>query len=286
MTLKSSNPGWRSLLFVGADQPARIAKAGARGADAIILDLEDAVPTAAKAAARVGLDHAIASLADQRQSVVVRINAPWRLAVADLEAAIRPGVAAIMVPGCESTGRLATLDEMLGEWEAERRLDAGSVGVIALVESAAGLMNLERLARAPRVIGLALGTEDLALDMAVAPSAALLDLPSRQLAIAAHAAGVMALAVPISIAIFADQEAYGSACAAGRAYGVNGAICIHPRQVAIANATFRPSPAELAEARALLAAWQSRGDSGVLVLDGRMIDLPVVERARRLVARN
>lgn len=284
MTLRPTPAGWRSLLFVGADRPDRIAKAAECGADAVILDLEDAVPAAAKSMARAGLPDAIVRVAAARMPVVVRINAAWRDAVADLAAAVRTEVAAIMVPGCADPARLQTLAEMIGEWEAERGLPIGAIGVVALVESAAGLENLTAIARAPRVIGLALGTEDLALDLAVAPSAAMLDLPSRRIALAARAVGAMALAVPISIAAYADDDAYRSACAAGRAHGVTGAICIHPRQVAAANAVFRPGTQELAEARAVITAWAERGDSGVIALDGRMIDLPVVERARRLVA--
>ena len=284
MRAKLENPRWRSLLFVGADRQDRIGKAAERGAEAVILDLEDAVPAGAKPAARTALAGAVERLAALGQPVVVRINGGGNEAVADLDAAVRPGVGAIMVPGCEQPSQLVRLDEMVGEQEAARGVPAASIGIVALVESAAGLMNLSALASAPRVIGLALGTEDLALDMGAAPTGALLDLPSRQMAIAAHAAGIMALAVPISIATYADQDAYRAACAAARAYGVTGAICIHPLQVAIANAMFRPDAQEVEKARAVIAAWEARGDSGVIAVNGRMIDLPVVERARRLIA--
>jgi len=277
-------PLWRSLLFVGADQIDRIAKISQLGADAVILDLEDAVPATAKADARAGLSALIAQLTDAGQTVVVRINAGWRDAMADLEAAVKPGVTAIMVPGCEHPARLETLAEIIGEWEVERGLSHASVSLLALVESAAGLENLTAIAQASRVIGLALGTEDLALNMAAAPTPALLDLPTRRIALAARARNLMALAVPISIAAYADADAYRAACDRARDYGVTGAICIHPAQVNAANAAFRPNDRELAEARAILAAWANRGDRGVVVLGGQMIDLPVVERSRRLIA--
>ncbi|MFK4794108.1 HpcH/HpaI aldolase/citrate lyase family protein [Sphingobium sp. ZW T5_29] len=279
------NPGWRSLLFVGADQPERIATIATRGADAVILDLEDAVPAHAKAGARAALPDAIATLTAQGQQVVVRINAGWRDAMADLEAALRPGVVAIMVPGCEQVDRLSVLWEMIAELAAERQLPH-LPGLVGLVESAPGLVNLPALAAFPQMIGLALGSEDLALGMGVSPTTDLLDLPSRQIALAAHAHDLMALAVPISIAAYADGDAYGAAAEAGRRWGVNGAICVHPAQVMIANETFRPSERDLDEARAILQAWEGRGDSGVVSWRGRMIDLPVVERARRLRADN
>lgn len=276
------NPGWKSLLFVGADQPDRIAKIATRGADAVILDLEDAVPTSGKAAARSALPDAIAKLVGQGQPLVVRVNSAWRDVMADLEVALQPGIAALMVPGCERTDRLHVLSEMIGELAAERQLDQ-KPGLIGLVESAAGLLNVNALAAIPHMIGLALGSEDLALDMGVGPDAELLDLPSRQVALAARAHDLMALAVPISIAAYADAEAYRTAAIRGRTWGVTGAICIHPNQVAIANAIFQPSERDLEEARLILEAWASRDGSGVVSLRGRMIDLPVVERARRLL---
>ncbi|HWV13586.1 MAG TPA: CoA ester lyase [Sphingobium sp.] len=276
------NPGWKSLLFVGADQPERIAKIATRGADAVILDLEDAVPAFGKAAARAALPDAIATLVSQGQPLVVRINSAWRDVMADLDAALQPGVSALMVPGCERVDRLSVLWEMISELAAERRLDH-TPGLIGLVESAAGLVNLPELAAFPQMIGLALGPEDLALDMGVSPSAELLDMPSRQMALAARAHDLMALAVPVSIAAYADADAYRAAAMTGRSWGVTGAICIHPTQVAIANAIFQPSEQDLEEARSILEAWASRDGGGVVSLRGRMIDLPVVERARRLL---
>ena len=274
---------WRSLLFVGADQRDKIARAATRGADAIILDLEDAVAPASKAGARRSLDDAIQTLAQEGQPTVVRINTPWRDAIADLDVAVRPGVSALMVPGCVSAQRLVTLAEMLSELELHHGLDS-PIGLIALVESAAGLTNLSAIAAAPRVIALAMGTEDLALDMHAAPTPALLDLPARQIALAARAHGLSSFAVPISIGAFADEDAYRSACLDARAYGVSGAICIHPTQIRIANAIFRPREAELDEAHAILAAWDDRGTKNVVSWNGKMIDLPVVQRARELLA--
>lgn len=280
-----ANPGWRSLLFVGADQPERIARIATRGADAVILDLEDAVMADAKAGARGALPDSIARLAGQGQPVVVRINSAWRDAMADLEVAVQPGVAAIMVPGCERVERLSVLREIVSELAAERCL-AHAPGIIGLVESAAGLVNLPALAAFPQMIGLALGSEDLALDMGVGPTPELLDLPARQIALAARAHGLMALAVPISIATYADTDAYRAAAEAGQRWGVSGAICVHPAQVAIANETFQPSARDLEEARAILQAWDARGDAGVVSLSGSMIDLPVAERARRMLAKD
>ena len=280
-------PAWGSLLFVPADDEARCAKACRAGADAVILDLEDGVAPAAKAAARARVAPAARALAEAGVAAVVRINAPWRAALADLEAAVGADVAAVMVPKAEDGARLAVLSDMIGELEAERGLEAGSTSLVALVETPAALARLPDIAAAPRVVGLALGTEDFCLGLGVAPTPAALDLPSRQIALAAAARGQMALAVPLSITQFRDIEAYRAAALAGAATGVNGAICIHPAQAAAANACFAPAEAELADARRVLDAWEraQAGGLAVTALDGRMIDLPVAERARRLVAR-
>lgn len=278
------HPAWRSLLFVSADDRARLVKVGDKGADAIILDLEDAVAPERKDAARRALPAEIARLHGEGQSVVVRVNAGWSALAADLDAAVRPGVAAIMLPKVEQGWRIEALAEMLAQREAERGLTAQGIGVIPLVESAAGLAALPDIASAPRVIAIALGSEDLSLSLGVVPSAAFLDLPARQIALAAACTGVMALGIPLSIAEFRDMDAYAGAAVLGRAYGVTGALCIHPAQIAAANRVFAPDETELASARAVLRAWDETNGCGVTSLDGRMIDLPVVLRARRLLA--
>ncbi|HRQ64195.1 MAG TPA: aldolase/citrate lyase family protein [Xanthomonadaceae bacterium] len=178
------------------------------------------------------------------------------------------------------------LGELLGELEAAHGADTGATGIVALVESAAALPVLDALSAQPRVAGLALGTEDFCIGLGVAPTPAVLELPSRQIALAASVRGQMALAVPLSIAAFREVDAYVAAVAAGAAWGVNGAICVHPLQVGAANTGFGADAAELDGARRVVAAWDAReAGAAVVALDGRMIDLPVVARARRLLAR-
>ncbi len=278
---------WRSALFVPASDPVRLAKAGQVGADAIIVDLEDSVPSAVKPAARETLAAAINTLSQTGAVIAVRINTPWLEALADLNAAVIAGVDAIVVPKAERTEHLAVIGEIIGEFEALRGLPPRAIGVVALVESPAGLTNALALATAQRVIGIALGSEDFALGLGVPPSPAVLALPVQHIALAAAVAGVMALAVPISIALFRAESACREAAEAARAVGASGALCIHPLQVAIANAAFGASPAELMQARGILDAWETADGvrTGVIVVDGQMIDLPVVERARHTLRR-
>jgi citrate lyase subunit beta/citryl-CoA lyase len=277
-------PSWRSLLFVPADRPDLAAKAARGEADAVIVDLEDAVAPAGKAEARASLSGTVAPLRKAGRPVVVRINVPWDLAYADLAAASAAGADAIMVPKTEGPDRLAVIGEMLGERPASggpRVLP----GLIALIESPQGLANLDRIARVHRLIGLALGSEDFSLAMGVQPTSKVLEHPCRMLALAAARAGVMGIAMPLSIATIADDAAWSEAVASARAVGLNGALCIHPRQVGLTNAGFAPSDHEVARAQRIVEAWDGGEGAGVFALDGAMIDLPVLLSARRTLER-
>lgn len=276
---------WRSALFVAANDVARIAKIHTRGADAVILDLEDAVPAADKPVARASIVATAEQLAALGQTVAVRINSNWCDAVADLEAAVLATVTALVVPKVECPHRLAVVAEMIFEWEVARGLPVGKIGVIALIESPAALARMAEIAAVPRVTGLALGTEDFSLALGVAPTPQSLDLPCRLLALAAAERELMALALPISIGAFDNDAAYANAISNARAVGLTGALCIHPKQVAALNAGFAPSERDLADAQAIVAAWDARGNVNAIKLGDRMIDPPVAERARRLLNR-
>lgn len=277
---------WRSLLFIPANDEGRIAKAHTRGADAVILDLEDGVSASEKSSARALLAAGVAQLAGEGQDVVVRINGPWRLAVADLEAAVIPGVSALIVPKVEDAARLAVLSEMIGELEAERGLPVGKLGVIALIESPAALPKLAEIAAAPRLAALAFGPEDFSVAAGVKPLPANLDLPCRMVALAAAGQGIAALGAPVSLSEFRDLVVYGAGAAAAKAMGMGGSLCIHPAQVAVLNETWTVPAAEADAARRIVEAWDAAPEgAGVLAFEGKMIDLPVVLQARRTLER-
>jgi citrate lyase subunit beta/citryl-CoA lyase len=215
----------------------------------------------------------------------VRINAPWRLAFEDLAASCIAGVDAIMVPKVEDAGRLAVIAEMLAECETGQANQA-EIALLALIEAPIALAGLTAIAAVPRVIGLALGSEDFSLALGVEPSPESLDLPCRQIALAAAARGQMAFGMPFSLAEFRDLESFGKAVVAARAVGMTGALCIHPAQIGAVNSGFYPAPAEMAAAQAILEAWDqpTRGGRMAIKVGGRMVDLPVVLRARRTMA--
>lgn len=280
--------GWRSLLFVPILNRAVLEKAASRGADALILDLEDAVAPGQKAEARALAPDAIALLASQGADVLVRINAGLRDQVRDLEACVRPGLKAVVLPKAEVPERLRQVEELLMELEAEAGMPIGQVRIVALVESARGLLAAPELAKASsRIVALALGPEDLALDMGGEPDAELLLEPCRRLVWAARAADCTALGFPGSISNFSDMPRLEHELSLAKRLGLGGALCIHPRQIEAINTAFSVSQADADYARRVVEAFAEaeQEGKGVCSLDGKMIDLPVVLRAREVVAR-
>jgi citrate lyase subunit beta/citryl-CoA lyase len=271
----------RTYLFVPGDRPERFAKALASGADAVILDLEDAVPPPAKDAARAAVAQALAALpAAQAARLVVRINgeesdgfaADLQMLAAAAAAAARP---AVMLPKAE---RVATLEQV-------QAACPGAV-VLALVESARGVVAAEALACAPGVARLVFGTLDYALDLDLEVSAAApfgqvgLDAAASRIAVASRAAGLAAPVAGVTAALD-DEAALLADWARARAHGFGAKLCIHPRQVAPIHAALAPSAAERAWAERVLAAAEAAAGAAVQ-LDGRMVDKPVIERARRI----
>lgn len=176
---------WRSLLYVPGNNEKFIAKAQSRGADAIVLDLEDSVPDDRKASARDITAAALPELGGGPSRLLVRINGGLRLAVPDIEAVVQPGLSALFVPKCEAAEKLRLLSDLLYELEAERGLQAGSIGLVAMIETPLGLENAHPIARAdPRVCALILGSEDFATSAGLAPTPEALLLPRQQLVFA------------------------------------------------------------------------------------------------------
>jgi citrate lyase subunit beta/citryl-CoA lyase len=271
---------WRSLLFVPANDAKKIGSASRRGADAIILDLEDAVPPDAKDGARSSVRAAAASLSGDGLPVVVRINAPWLDAVADLQACMVPGVSAIMVPKADDPARIVVLGDMISEHGG--KLDLVPPALIALIESPLGVTRAGDIAATGNVVGLAFGPEDYAIQAGLSPTPEALNLPYGLLRLAASAQGIRMFGLPTSIADIADVDAWHAAIRRAAALGGDGALCIHPSQIEAANLGFSPTREQIAQARRVVEAWHG---GGVIALDGKMIDLPVYLRAAHVLSR-
>ena len=258
----------RSYLFVPGDRPERFAKARASGADAVIVDLEDAVAPANKGAAR----DAVAGALDAAQPVVLRINgADTAWFEDDARLAAHPGVSAVMLTKAAAVEAVAAL-----------RTASGGKPVLALVESAAGMANLTALAAAQGVARLVFGSIDFQLDLDIADDDLAL-LPFRmQLVLASRVANLPPPVDGVTTALDDPLRIEGDARRA-RSLGFGAKLCIHPRQVAIVNGAFSPSAAEVAWAQRVVEAAAASGGAAVAV-DGKMVDAPVLARARRLLA--
>lgn len=281
-------PLWRSLLYVPVTNERFVEKAAARGADAIKLDLEDSIPPAEKPAARKALREAAQVISNAGTEVLVRINRPWRLAVADLEAAVWPEVSGLCLPKLESADHLSFLDETVEELERERGMEAGSICFMGLIETPRGLNNVREIAKAsPRLKGLSLGQEDYSAALGM-PSLGPGDLVEdmRLVQRAAREAGILPLGFAGSIAEITDMDAFRASAERARALGMEGASCVHPAQVPILNAVFSPTEAEVETAEAMVAAYDAAMAEGLGAVSfrGKMIDVPVVDRARRVLA--
>ncbi len=282
-------PVWRSMMFVPANIPRFVEKAHTRGADAYIVDLEDSVVEAEKTAARAVVQDVAATVSQAGADIIVRINRPWRHAVRDLEAAVSPGVHTIAMPKVGDAGHVQAIAEVCDELEAERGMTPGHTKLWALVETAAGLFNAREIAGAhQRLIGMSLGSEDFALDIGMAPDVDGLYPPTMECVYAARAAGIMPLGFLGSIAGFGDIEAFRALIQRSRALGFVASSCIHPAQVPVLNELYGPSADEVGWARRVIDGFaEAEADGrGSFQLDGKMIDIPIVIRAERLMARH
>ena len=287
--MRPTPPVWRSILYVPGNVPKFIDKAHERGADCVLVDLEDSVQPAQKPEARAMLAETMSKVARGGADVAVRINRPMRLAMADIEAAVRPGLSALFITKTESVQHLRLLDEVVTELEKERGLPVGGIGFGAMIEHPRALPHIHDIAEhGPRVVSMMLGGEDFALETGSLPGDETLELPKRMVAFAAQAHGVNMIGILGTVADYSDPEAYRTSAERARRFGFSGGTCIHPGLVTALNEAFTPKPDEVAYAKKLIEAdKQAQAEGrGSFSVDGKMIDIPVIDRARKLLARH
>lgn len=283
-----SLPSWRSLMFCPANAQRFVEKAHTRGADAIILDLEDSVSAPEKAAARAGVAAAAATVGQAGADVLVRINRELHWAVEDIATAVGPAVVGLVLPKVMGPEHVRLLSEVVATREIELGLALGHTRFVVLVESAAAVEHMNAIARSDeRVVAMAVGGEDLATDLDAEPSADSLYVAKMLGVHAARAAGILPMGVLASVAGVVGSDAYRAMLQRSRALGFACATCVHPAQVPLLNEAFGPTPAQLERAQRLVQAYeegQARG-TGAVLFEGAMVDRPVAERAYRLLAR-
>ncbi len=281
-------PVWRSILFVPAVSDRFVDSALRQPADVLQIDLEDSVGPAQKDEARARVAGIAERFAQAGRDVIVRVNRPWRMLVRDLEAAVGPSVLAVSLPKVPDASFVVGVAEVLSELEFERGLPQGHTRIVAMVEDAQGLSAINDIAMAhPRMVGLIVGAEDLAVSMRMAVHEDGLTLPNLMAVIAARRAGILPLGFIGSVADYKDVEAFRARVERARRVGFEGAFCVHPSQVAVMNQAFAPAPAEVEHARAVVDAFEAQVGSGraAFSFNGRMVDLPVVEQCRQVLQR-
>jgi citrate lyase subunit beta/citryl-CoA lyase len=281
----------RSWLFVPGDSERKLAKGAASVADALIVDLEDSVAPARLPAARALTAAFIAAQAGPPE-IWVRVNAlASGLALADLAAVLPAGPAGILLPKAESAADVATLGHYLSALEvAAGRPDGGTKIMVVATETPGALFTLGSYAAAgPRLSGLTWGAEDLAAELGAASNRVagggyeFTYRLARSLCLAGAAAAGVA-AIDTVFTDFRDSAGLAAEASAARRAGFVGKLAIHPDQVEAINRAFTPDAAEIAHAERIVAAFAANPGTGVVGLDGKMIDMPHLKQARRILA--
>jgi citrate lyase subunit beta/citryl-CoA lyase len=271
--------------------PRFVEKAYLRGADAIMLDLEDAVPSREKENARKLIKDSLPLAARGGAEVLVRVNKDPHLLLEDLKSSVYPGLDGITFPKAESAGEVQELEKQVANLEQERGFKPGQIELALLIESPRGLLNLREItAASERVKTISLGPEDYCLELGVVPTADGWELyyALSKLVTICKANGIKPMGLLGSIGEFRDLQRFEQAASRAQQIGCEGASCIHPDQVEVLNRIFSPEPAKVEYALRVVEAFEAgikRGTASVNV-DGQMVDIPVYNRARLILKRS
>jgi citrate lyase subunit beta / citryl-CoA lyase len=283
----------RSYLYIPGDQPQKLARGHERGADALIVDLEDAVAPRQKTTARAVVTAWLEELpATTSLEIWIRVNASGENRLPpeeDLLVVVHPRVRGLIQPKCERPVALEHLDGALTRLETRRGLPHGSVAVVPLIETPRGVVAQRELAAGPRVARLQLGEADLAAALGMRPGPDRAELLSLRvgLVVDSAAAGLEPPVGPVHTQL-SDPEGLRRSSEALRRLGYGGRAAIHPAQVALINAAFTPTSQEQEEAARIVAEFDERARSGQAVSvngDGDFLDEAVVRSARALLGR-
>ena len=274
--MKNSLENARSFLFVPANRPERFLKATASGADAVILDLEDSVPFESKKDARLAIKSSWQELKKSAVSLVIRINSPetqWGLEDLDFFQGL-DGLNGVMVPKCESSSSL-------------NRVSQNFIGVplLPIIESAAGYLVLPEIAKTANVSRLVVGHIDFLADSGMLCSEDQLELNSLrfQVAMCSRVGGLAPAIDGVTVSVD-DVELIRADAERSIRFGFGGKLCIHPKQISIVHEILAPSADQISWANKVIDAMEISGGAAVQ-LDGKMIDLPVLLQAKRLLSR-
>jgi len=280
----------RSSLILPVNVRRFVEKAYDRGADAIVLDLEDSVPAQEKASARKLVRDSLPLAARGGAEVLVRVNNDPALLADDIDASVHSGLDGLSIPKAESAAQIHGIVTQIEQLEKRRGLPGGHLRLSLAIETPRGFLAVEEIARSSdRIATMSIGVEDYCLELGVEPSADGIELlyPVAHLVTVCKVVGVQPTGLVGSIAGFRDLAVFEQAAQRARQLGCEGAGCIHPDQVTVLNRVFTPDPAKVDYARRVVEAFEDgvrRGTASVN-LDGKMVDVPVYKRAQVVLAR-
>jgi len=281
----------RTFLFAPGDHARRAEKVLTAGADACILDLEDAVAISAKVAARGLVNAAL----DRPRSCrgFVRVNAfDTQFCTGDIEAVVGPRLDGLVLPKLEDPAQLIAVDWLMRSLERARDLPERGIEIMPIIETARGMAGLCALAACAASLGtrvkrFSFGAGDYTLDLGITWDLAetVLEAARAQMVMQSRAKGLEAPIDTVWIEL-REMEAFSASCARGVALGFQGKLCIHPDQVPVANAAYSPSEAEVARSRRIISAFAEAEMQGLVSIqvEGRFVDYPIVDRAKRIVS--
>jgi citrate lyase subunit beta / citryl-CoA lyase len=278
---------YRTFLFAPGNHARRVEKALSLDADAVILDLEDAVAIAEKKATR---SKAVTALQGPRTGLgYIRVNAiSTEFCHGDIQAVVAKGVDGIILPKVEAAHELKTIDWLIAELERERGLSKGGIDLIPIIETAKGMQAAFEIASAgTRARRMAFGAGDLTLDMNIEWSRGELELlPYRSAVVQASRAAGIEPPIDTVWVDLKDGEGLKASAVRCRQLGYQGKMCIYPDQVLVVNDVFTPGPAAVAQARKMVAAFEEAEKAGLasIQVDGKFIDYPIVYRAQSILA--
>ena len=282
----------RSLLFVPGDSERKFAKAQTSGADALILDLEDSVAPSQKPKAREHVAALLENSAARNWSFFVRVNAlDTDLTLEDLAAVVKPGLDGLLIPKAAGGADIARLGYFLDALETKAGMTLGSVKLaVVATETARAMFSLATYSPAhPRLVALTWGAEDLAADVGATENREAdggWTEPYRMVRTQCLFAAAAAETTPVDTirADFRDLDGLERDCRRSRRDGFLGRMAIHPDQVAVINRCYTPSEAEIAHARRIVDAFAAEPEAGALGIDGKMVDIPHLKAARKVLA--
>jgi citrate lyase subunit beta/citryl-CoA lyase len=273
-----SNKPFRSLLFVPASRLDMAQRAHKRGADAIILDLEDGVAEADRPAARNALGCLLEDLQREGVEALVRINSMDDGGALDIEAIPNQFTPPLLLPKVSDPEQIAAVEKC---WVSSGK-KLSTLQLLPMIECPKGMFRAAKIATATtRVVALVFGSEDFAAAAGTSTDINALAMPAQWVALAAAAAGISAYGLPGSLGNYHDMELFETTLRRAKTIGFTGSLCVHPKQVELANNVFTPSEQEIKWAEAVIAQSAAGGATGG---DAGMVDAPVLVRARAILS--